>query len=126
MKMTLERKNIIEILQRNLKLAKVQDAAVVKKHKAAEEVHMSRFRTKLREALTWDYQTAKGNNFESERVYNPPACPLLEAADIDRWLRIMKLDQREVIAFENDKEIGLAITWIPMAERLASKACDGD
>ena len=80
---------LIEALEARREWAQQLDAANLAKHQAEEKAALAKFRQECKEALKWDYQTAKSNWFRVGKV-DRPHCPSSLVASLDRHLNQVK------------------------------------
>jgi hypothetical protein len=91
--MTYKKDALLEALNALLPIARKQDAEAVKKHKADEKVFLQKFREACREALKWDYETAKNMHFSFRREafssYDRPTCPRRREDTVQRAIDLV-------------------------------------
>ena len=80
---------LIEALEARREWARRIDADNLANHQKEEKAALAKFKQGCRDALKWDYQTAKENWFQVERV-NRPRCPNSLEANLDRQLSQVK------------------------------------
>ena len=132
MNITMTRENLLSHLETKLKYAEREDARIKAEHERDEQAALEKFRKKLREAIAWDYKTAKR---KTERYSNnnlqldAPACPKLQATEIRRVIDCIKLDGRKSGSYEisekgiND-DVWRAVHWKPAKDRAKETVCD--
>jgi hypothetical protein len=125
MNIVMSKAALILHLAERLKLAKAEDASVLKDHRKAEQETLIEFRAKLREALKWDYKTAKSKYF-SVKEQSKPSCPRSQAAAIYQELRSVQLDTRKSEQFRISPNTDLynAVNWLPASERTKPDLCE--
>lgn len=79
------RDQLLEALEARKGWAAEIDAENLATHAKDEKAALVEFRAKCREALKWDYKTAKGNYFSVEKITRP-YCPNSLVSDLDRHI----------------------------------------
>lgn len=105
----MKRDDLLAKLREMLPAAEKADAVTLKKHERDEAAHLKRFKEACREALKWDYETAKAHRFEA-KVTKPnsyggrsdvyaPHCPTARVDIINRAIAEVEMStlQRFVI-----------------------------
>ena len=101
----IDRADLIAELKRRLPLAKKHDEKAKAAHKKAEAELLKKFHARCREALKWDYKTAKGHNFEAGvnwRMRDLP-CPQEIAPTIERELAALELSKQQTFTISDSK-----------------------
>ena len=118
MNITMTREAVMAKLQEQLKIAQAEDVKALKKHKADEETSLKKFKQKLREALSWDYQKLKTNRFHVG--VSGPSCPYRQAERFEWAIKEVSLDTRtRSFRISPSSDLARAIHWVP--ERLVPK-----
>lgn len=122
MQITMKRDNLISQLEAKLAEAKLEDAKAAEKHRKAEDAAMEKFRTKLKEAMKWDWKKAKAARYNDIAV-EVPACPRLEHKPIEAVLKMVRASESKQFVVKSDTDIHRALFWIP-ASKQRNTVCD--
>lgn len=97
----MKREDLLVRLAEMLPEAEKRDKATVAKHKRDEAEYLKQFRAACREALRWDYETAKARYFKAMVVrptsyggfdqVQSPHCPKATAETIRRYIREVEM-----------------------------------
>lgn len=100
--LTYTKAELLEALDHRRLLAVEQDAAALAEHQRQEKQCLANFRRACREALKWDYDTAKGSDFNPARLMedsfegrygrfvNSPSCPPSIVSKIDSLVAMIE------------------------------------
>lgn len=73
------------------------DAQTLKDHRAAEKAALKEWKTRLREAIKADYETAKQEYCWTRTLeFKPPTCPMSRTKQIDRLIKQVELSNQKV------------------------------
>ena len=94
------RDELIEALEGRREWAERLDAEHLAEHQRAEKAFLAKFRASCREAVKWDYQTAKEHYFQvMEGVgrygSGQPNCPSSLVAKLDRNLSVVRASRQK-------------------------------
>ena len=123
MKITMTREALLERLADRLKAAKAEDARLLAEHKKEEAKSLITFRKNLRDAMKWNYETAKKkySGVSLDRL----SCPMIQANFITRVIASVKLETRKSsFVISENSDIRRAILWVPESEKPKETACD--
>lgn len=129
MQITMDKADLLKVLEKNLAAAKAEDERLKKKHQLEEQRYLHRFQANLSAALKWDYKTAKRCNFcagvsSSRYSDDGPSCPTANAPAIASIIRQVKLAKAPSHSFSPDSDVGEAVYWQPESERAKKTICD--
>lgn len=97
------RDELIAALEARRPWAERLDAEHLAEHQKAEKAYLARFRAACREAVKWDYETAKAKYFtvlENSR-FGRPECPTSLVAGLDRHLNMIKASRQKSFAISD-------------------------
>jgi len=118
------RDQLLTRLAEQRKVAEQFDKQALAEHRAEEKAYLTDFRANCREALKWDYETAKEKDFEvrpardGRRRWGQPQCPTSQVIRIDRAIAHVTLDSRAKYALNNSgihSTLHALVTWDPDA-----------
>lgn len=127
MYITMTKEELLKRLASQESKARKEDEAKTKEHRKDEEKAMKKFRDKLREALKWDYATAKkkSHDYRTRLDLESPSCPRLEAPRFTKMIEGVKLDMRKApYRIHDGGDIDRALQWKPEREKAAQTVCD--
>ena len=111
MAMRFTRDQLLEQLRGQLGKAVLYDKEQKALHKKAEKEALERFRASLREALKWDYATARKNWF-SVKETNRPSCPDSMETTVRRAIAMVERSaQKTYTVSDNSWLIWTALTF---------------
>lgn len=109
--------DLVAVLTNKLPVAKAYDAERMAAHRKVEAAKLTEFRQACREAIKWDYTTARKHNFAPVDRYALRAdCPILMAARIERAIARLKVDGRKRLTLDSrgrDSDLFELATWDP-------------
>ena len=113
---TMSKADIIERLKSQIKLAEKHDREAIAQHKKDEHAHLLAFREACREALKWDYLTAKAKDFSVGGYAlkrSAPSCPLSKAVWLKNELLRIELSSQETYKAGPATSLHRALVWDP-------------
>lgn len=112
----MKKEDLIAHLESLLPAAEADDKKRMAAHKQQEQEYLKLFREVCREAVKWDYETAKANYFKTQPKRASPSCPTLTAPRIQEALRRIRIDGRQVYTLSaggRSSRIFDLVTWTP-------------
>jgi hypothetical protein len=83
--------------------ARKTDRENLREHRAAEKAALKKFHDACREALKWDYETAKGKTQYRDRPHlDTLSCPISQEARLDALIAPVKLSKQTTYTISND------------------------
>jgi hypothetical protein len=121
---SISREELLAKLNEAKARADKEDAKNAAKHEKDEAAALKRFRDNLREALKWDYPTAKAKWFRVD-VKDVPQCPRRHAHAIEVAIAQVKMDSRKGrFRLADNSDWYRAAMWLPESERPKASVCD--
>ena len=109
--------DLVLVLKDKLPAAKAYDAERMAAHRKVEAEKLTEFRQWCRDAVKWDYATAKKRNFSPADKYALRAeCPVLLASRMERAIARLSVDGRKKLTLDSggrDADLYSLATWDP-------------
>lgn len=124
---TVTKEELLKLLESQEAKAKKEDERIAKSHRKDEQAALMKFRADLREAMKWDYATAKkrSGRYSGAVVLVSPSCPRLETPQFaDKIANIRRDMRKSPYRIHDGSDIDRALKWVPASERPATTVCD--
>jgi hypothetical protein len=100
-----------------------EDEKAADKHKREETAALVAFRAAIREALKWDYETAK-RRYMRVQLDRTPSCPSRVARPIELAIAQVKMDNRKgPYRLSHVSDWYKAASWLPASDRPKESVC---
>jgi hypothetical protein len=103
--LTYTKEALLEKLASLRPAAEKRDKAAIAKHKKEEAAYLKRFHAACREALKWDYETAKSSGFNArvtesndyggKNSVSAPRCPSEETNTLERLISLVNYSHQQ-------------------------------
>lgn len=91
----IKKDDLLKKLRGMLPAAKKKDEKALAAHKKEEEAHLQKLKVVWKEALKWDYETAKKNRFDprGRAGFYGPTCPPSETSRLEQLIFMVERTQ---------------------------------